>query len=302
MEEMEEANTPKGYAPAPKIDLSKIANMGATQDAGIKIAENAVNKAKAKKARERKAKFNFSTAEKVKLPTGRFLYGDSEDPDLAEGYVNLSDMSLADEELLTNQSLAKRGETFVQLLNSCVQNEGFDANELSIYDTYYLLYALRRITYGEDYEFEVKCEHCGKKFKYKMNIEDAEFDEIPEDSDLKPVVTLELPKSHYTVTIRYAALGDEAEVKRLSPESDVGDVALGYAVRTLSIKDDKGKLINPQDYEEFYSQLPGRDRAMITKAFEDLDNLEIPKMTITCPKCKDKMEKEIPFDKDFFRY
>ena len=56
------------------------------------------------------------------------------------------------------------------------------------------------------------------------------------------------------------------------------------------------------DFVDFFIALPGKDRAEISKAFKNIDNLKIPTMTFTCPKCGTENEFEIPFNKEFFRY
>lgn len=288
------------YGPAPKLDLSKIKNAAAVKKAEpeskpfIKKVDETVKKVS-------KSKFCFTEEHEIQLPTNGLLYQDCDDPDIKSGMIRLRPMSLSDEEIIANQSYIKNGTVFRRLLDNCITSN-IDAKELVPYDTYYLLYALRRITYGEDYKFEVTCRNCGKKYEYSLNVSDLSFEELKPEDNAQPIVTLKLPVSKFTVTIKTVTLGTEEEVARLSRTSDAGDAVLGYVARTEQILDDNDDPISPSDYIEFYKALPGRDRAEITKAFEKIDELEIPTVIVTCPKCGEEEEMQVPFSKEFFRY
>lgn len=295
---MTEEKTPEGYVPAPTLDLSKIKNITAAKDTvGEEFAEKVETNAK----KARKAKFCFTEEHDIEIPTGGLLYQDAEDKDIRSGIVRLQPMSLADEEIISNQSYAKNGSTFRHLLNNCVLNN-FDVKKFAAYDVYYLLHALRRITYGNDYKFEITCPDCGKKYEYSMDISQAEFEQLKPEDNVHSVEKITLPVSKYTIVIKMASLGDEEEVNRLSKRYEASDVVLGYVARTISILDDKNEPVNPNDFVDFFEALHGRDRAEITKRFEKLDDLKIPILNVVCPKCGAEEETTIPFNKEFFRY
>ena len=295
---MTEEKTPEGYTPAPTLDLSKIKNITAAKGT---VDEEFAEKVETNAKKARKAKFCFTEEHDIEIPTGGLLYQDAEDKDIKSGIVRLQPMSLADEEIISNQSYAKNGSTFRHLLNNCVLNN-FDVKKFAAYDVYYLLHALRRITYGNDYKFEITCPECGKKYEYSMDISQAEFEQLKPEDNVHAVETIKLPVSKYTIVIKMASLGDEEEVNRLSKRYDTSDVVLGYVARTISVTDDKNEPVNPSDFVDFFEALPGRDRAEITKRFEKLDDLKIPTLNVVCPKCGVEEETTIPFNKEFFRY
>lgn len=288
------------FGPAPKLDLSKVKNIKAAETKDdlpsdfSKTVEAANRKAK-------KSKFCFTEEHEIQLPTNGLLYQDSDDDDIKRGIVRLQPMSLADEEIIANQTYSKNGSTFRHLLNSCMLNN-FDAKNLAPYDTYYLLYALRRITYGEDYKFEIQCPECGKKYEYELDISNVEFDELKAEDNPQSKCTIKLPVSKYTVTINMVTTGTEEEVNRLSRTIDAGDIVLNYVARTESITDDHGEPVNPKDFADFFEALPGKDRAAISDAFKSIDNLKIPTVQTVCPKCGEEDEMQIPFNREFFRY
>jgi len=284
----------KQYGPAPEIDLGKIKN---AKTAGV--SKELKQKIETSVKREKKNKFCFTEEQEIELPTKGKLYQDSDNENLRNGIVRVRPMSLADEETITNQSYIKNGTVFTHLLENCIVDD-IDVKKLVPYDVYYLLYTLRKITYGEDYRFEVTCPECGKKYIREIDISDVEWETLEEVEDFTK--TIKLPVSKYTVVIEAASLGNEEEVNRLGKTSDTGEVILGYVARTREILDDEGNPVNPKDFIDFYTALPGRDRSEISKNFKKIDDLKIPTVELICPKCGKEDEATIPFEKDFFRY
>ena len=283
----------KQYGPAPGIDLSKIKNTKAA-----KIEKEFKEKISTTKAR--KNKFCFMEDYQVKLPSNGIPYKDLDDG-LANGEITIRPMSLADEEILGNKTYSKNGTIFSKLLDSCIVND-VNVKKLIPYDVFYLLYYLRKITYGEDYKFEITCPECGKKYEKTIDISEVEWEEI-EDKAVRGVKTIKLPVSKFTLTIEAPTLGNEEEVVKISKKfEDSSDTILNYVVRTRELLDDNGEPVNPDDYADFFEALPGKDRAEITKVFEKIEDLTVPVVKMSCPKCSAEDEASIPFTKDFFRY
>ena len=298
-EEAKKTQMEEIYGAAPKIDLSKIKNVEAINKVGNKEAKDIALKAEVSRKKQTKAKFCFTEEYEVELPTGGVLYQDLGDEDLKNGIVKIKPMSVAEEEIIANQTYINNGSVFRHLLNSCIVNE-FDAKDLVPYDVYYLIYALRHYTYGEEYSFDVSCDECGKQFPFSLNIADVEFPKL--DKEETKWKTIKFPVSKYSALMRCTVLGDEEELLKLKKTKDYGDTVLALTLRTREVFDEEGNPINPKDFPDFFQALPGRDRGAITKAFENIDGLEIPKVTCECPHCGGTQEMAIPFTKEFFRY
>ena len=286
------------YGKAPELDLSKIKNMKASEKKNV-TSKEFVEKTERQIERNKKSKFSFTEEHEVSIPTRGYLYKDADDEDIKRGIVRLRPMTLKDEEILSNQTYIKNGSVFRRVLDSCILNN-FEAKNFTSYDTYYLIYVLREITYGQDYEFEIPCidETCNKKISYKLEMNEVEFDELKEDEE--PIKTVKLPVSKYTVSIKYPSIGDEEEIGKINTEC--GEQAVSLAVRTTEVLDDKGEPINPIDWPDFFEAIPGRDRAAIMDLFRSLSDLKVPTIKMSCPKCGKEWETEIPFNKNFFRY
>jgi len=100
---------------------------------------------------------DFLMWEEVTLPSEGYYYDDK----LPGGVVRVRAMGLHAEKILATQRLAQTGQSIDYLFNHCVQlTEGFDQSELLAGDRIFLLYYLRGITYGNNYEFVSACPNC----------------------------------------------------------------------------------------------------------------------------------------------
>ena len=283
----------------PDIDLGKIKNLSSVAKDDSQFAANIKEKGKENARKKAKRKFCFTEASTIQLPSGGKFYQDSEDEDLRKGYIKLLPMGLAEEEILTNKAYARNSSTFRVLFDTCMESN-YPAKKLLSYDSVFLMYALRQITYGNDYNFSVKCADCGKEFPYTMDISDVDFKELEDKTDER---TIELPVSKYSATLRLLRLGDEEEAARLASkyedDEEVTDTVINFFVRTVSIRDDKGDELSPDDWLEFYTCLPAKDRRAIQESFANA--IMDPKIDIICPKCGNKITISIPWTQDFFR-
>ena len=281
----------------PKIDLSKVGNMDMLSPEAAAKVKKSVGTSSRQAA---KKKFNFNEPQLLPLPSHGMFYQDSDDENLRKGFVALTPMSLADEEILTNKAYLKNGSTFRVLYDTCMASN-YPAKKLLSFDATYMMYALRNITYGDDYKFNVTCADCEKEFEYSMNLSDIVWKDFTKDT--QDVRTIQLPKSKFTVVMPLSRLGDEENLEMLKKQNADNEIAtetvLTFVNKTRSIQDPDGNEIDPEDWIEFYHELPGMDKAVINKAFEDAVNQ--PEVVCTCPNCGKAIKIGVPISADFFR-
>ena len=95
--------------------------------------------------------------EEIPLPS-KGLYYDGQIPG---GVVKLKAMGTHADKILATARLAQTGQSIDYLLEHCVQLPNkFPTSELLAGDRTYLLYALRGITHGNNYEFMIACPNC----------------------------------------------------------------------------------------------------------------------------------------------
>lgn len=285
---------------APEIDLSAIKNIDALRKADPGAVE-LVQFAKTKSSK----KFNFVEPELIVLPSHGKLYV-TDDEDIKSGHIKLLPMTVKEEEILTTSRFLKTGSATRMVFENCIASD-IDAGEILLYDSNYILFKLRQLSYGDNYSFTIKCTNaiCEHEFEHAIDISKLKFEEIPEDI-IEPLV-LKLPRSGYTVKLIYPRLRHSEDLFKISNnrKKSTGDYDKtrvdNLIVTTLGITDNKGKAINPNDFEEFYESIPGEDRAVLTKATKldtGIDKLD----GIKCPYCEADYSGTIPVGIDFFRF
>lgn len=282
---------------APDFDLSKVANLN-TLDARDKEALKSNVALNPRRAQKRK--FCFQEPQKFPLPSKGKFYQDSPDEDLRNGFIKLYPMSVADEETLTNKAYLKNNSMLRVLFETCMASD-YDARKLLSFDSMYIMYLLRSISYGNVYDFTVSCKDCGKKFDFSLDINDIEWAELPDDEpDEREIV---LPVSKYVVTMPLPRIGMDETIERIRKQNEknrfLTENSLLYCSRTTSIKDPDGNEIDPRDWVEFFSTIPVKDRVALNQSFEKVVNS--PKISVVCPECGNEIEMDIPLEASFFR-
>lgn len=280
------------------IDLSKVVNQGALEATGDSAAE-LVKVAKKDVYKKREGKFSFVKPELIPLPSKGKLYQFCEDEEVKQGFIRLYPMTLAEEEILTTQKFLKTGVATRMIFDNCIASD-IEASDILTFDSTYLLYKLRSISYGDDYTIKLKCPSstCEKEFKETIKISSLSFEELPDDIE-EPFV-VKLPVSKYTVTLVLPrVIHSEKLYMKQKEKEGVNSRVLSLLVTTVSIKDEKGKELDPKFWQEFYEALPAGDRAELTDATKF--DTGIDKIDCICPKCGEEWEETVPLGAEFFR-
>jgi hypothetical protein len=80
------------------------------------------------------------------------------------------------------------------LISSSVLSEGFDMDELYIYDKLFLLMEIRKKTKGEVLEFKIDCPKCKSQSLNRSNLDELELIEL--DSEENHIVEIDKIKVH----------------------------------------------------------------------------------------------------------
>lgn len=290
----------RGGAPkAPELNLKAIKNLKAAEKFDTALGDFAAAKRSVGK------KFNFSDEELIPLPSGGRLY-DTEDSDIKNGFIKVRAMTMVEEEILATSRFLRSGSATRMVISNCLISD-INAKDILIFDANFILFRLRQITYGDEYQFKIKCDNsiCGKEFDHTVNITQLKFEELPENF-VEPIVT-KLPNSKYTVHSILPRLvhSEELYLKNMKKKKGTGDSDtrfLDNAVSgTIAIFDPHGKEVSIGDWEEFFEALTGGDTAILRKntAFSTgVDKLD----GVVCPYCETDYSGSIPVGPDFFRF
>lgn len=142
--------------------------------------------------------------------------------------ITLRAMTTKEEKILLT---SKDFSIFEKLVKSCcVEPKDLDTGLLHQNDIMYLVYALRQITFGDDYEQESVCPECGFKQQVNVNISEMEINYL-DTENIEEQLTVTLPINGDVLTLKLLSNGD---TKRLDKQ--------------VKIKNSKGRLQDPESY------------------------------------------------------
>lgn len=279
---------------APTIDLSSIKNIKAVDEGFAKQVYSA-----------KKNKYKFAEPELIPLPSGGKAYK-SEDPDIQRGFIKLFPMTLKEEEILATSRFLKAGSATRMVLENCIASD-ISARDVLIFDSNYLLFKLRQISYGDSYKFSVKCDNavCEKEFEHNVEISKLLFEELPEDFE-EPIEVV-LPKSKFTVVSILPRLAHSEEImtrsnSRKKSTTDADRHFLDKLMTTtVAIYDPEHKPVPQNQWEDFYTSLIGMDAAELREKCDFATGVDKIK-GVECPYCGAAYSGTIPIGAEFFRF
>jgi hypothetical protein len=288
------------------IDPSKISNLDLEQmtEEQLGTLSNTIDSPlKSKKS----GKFNFSKAEIIPLPSKGLLYRSiTTDTDILDGKIRLRAMTVQDEKILSTKRYIQSGSSIRMVLESCIESD-IDASQLLLFDANFLLFRLRQISHGDEYEFPLTCDNgsCEKKFNHKVFISKQQFEELPEGF-VEPIISV-LPQTKYVIHSKLPRLTTSEELKRLDANKvkKIGEaddtISVSMKLNCIKILDPEGSPVPRSDWDEFFDALPSMDSSFLrrnTKFDSGVDKLS----NIVCPWCEATAEYSIPITTEFFRF
>lgn len=197
---------------------------------------------------------------------------------------------------------------FERIVKSCcVEPKDLDINLLHQEDIMYLIYALRQITFGNEYAQESICPECGFKQQIDVDISDMELNYL-DTENIEEKLTVKLPVNGDALTLKLLSNGD---LKRLD--------------KTVKVKNSQGRLQDPDSYRftlgimeiiatrngEEFKDLDEKRNYVDTLHLKDLITIQNCISSIkfglnrtiirTCQRCKEDVKFEGMICPEFFR-
>ncbi len=304
---MEKSKEEQQQEQTAEIDLSNLSNEEALEKKDREFANTLKNKKASMPSKKRSNKFNFSDAERIPLPSkGRFYTEDTDDSDVLDGFIQLSAMTAKEEEILSTRKFVSQGISTRMILDSCIESD-IEAKDILLFDSNYLLFYLRKISYGDEYTFNIRSteDPMQREFEHTLKISEMTFEELPEE--LEEPIVVKLPKSKYTVKCILPRLYHTEEINKRDMNRKRTDSSTDkrlidkMVVTTTEILDDQEKKVPQKDWEEFFEALPGmdiatlRDETTFDTGVDEISN-------IVCPYTERTMRTTIPIGPEFFRF
>ena len=252
------------------------------------------------------------------------------------GRVEVKAMGLHAEKILATQRLVQTGYSLDYLFKHCVRfPTEFDPVDLLAGDRIFLLYYLRGITHGNNYEFVVQCsnEDCESSFtqNFDLNLL-ANTIKRPTSNDAEPFKVVlpylsKLTGREFWVKIRFlrgrdaqAMLSRQKQMKRITGnEAELGNANARNKVRGNTLRNNQATLdqaleqnLNliiteamgekrPDKIQALVNKFHARDTATIREFIRNNEPGIDTTISIVCPDCEQNMKIDLPITESFFR-
>ena len=214
----------------------------------------------------------------VRLPSlATSMYG------LEEPILHMRAMTFADEKAMLS---TKNNKSLNLVLERCIQ-EDISVRSLLLQDKLYLLFHLRSLSVGDNYDIELQCSKCDKKAITTVDILKS-FNVIYPEEPVTKTYNFILPELKKEVTIKRASSGDL---------EDLGEDILDNLWRFVT---EIAGHTNAKVRAQVIEKLPRRDIHKILKEVTLPDIGIDQKFIYKCSKCGHEDLKEMQLSTDFF--
>lgn len=192
------------------------------------------------------------------------------------------------------------------ILKEVITNvKDLNVDDLLLDDKYYLAYQLRIMTFGEMYDADVRCPHCGKEDHVQFNLSELKVKELPDDY-VDPRNIGKLPKSGDTIETKLLRVGDFAriikragEIRKKYPDFEgepTYHLSLAAQVATVN-----GEKKSSRDMEQYILDMHAVDAMYLQKKLNEFEfGLDVA-VTHECKSCGEEMNLQLAIGEDFFR-
>lgn len=239
----------------------------------------------------------------VPLPSGGVTYPE-DSPLSGQSAVTITAMTAAQENILTNRSLAKRGTLLTHLIQSCLKDRSIKAKELLIGDRNTIMIALRMSGYRAEYDVKIECPACEEQTRQRFMLDALPIKRL----ELQPInpgtnqFEFMLPMSRKRVVFKFLTGVEEEEIAQTQTQKKkVGNIdtelvtsGLLHTIVSLDGITDRSKLAVA------LPQMPAFDSRALRSYIQDNEPGMQLKGDMECEHCGHVGEVDVPLGPDFF--
>lgn len=200
--------------------------------------------------------------------------------------------------------MSETDDILLSLLQASIVNpKDFNVYNLLPFESNYLLYRLRILTYGAENTFKDRCPYCGEINEVNINLNDIPVVELPDDFSV--TFDIQLPISGDVLTCKLLTEGEKItvnkQVKEFKNTTGNDDVDAIWCARIVAINGND-KLV-PFEKTSYLDEMNDYDSEYFMEYYLKWDNSYGLQNTLnyTCDKCSKKVESTMPSIYTFFR-
>jgi len=252
--------------------------------------------------------FSFPTpTEFVELPSRGRFYPENH-PLHNQELVEIKYMTAKDEDILTSQSLIKKGIVVDRLLQSVIVDKTINPNQLLVGDKSAILVASRVTGYGSGYEVNVTCPACGESSDYEFDLEQIQrvnYGDGFDSDEARPTgngtYVIDLPLTKISVEVRLLTGHDEAVLLKAAEKKKklkLPESALTDQFRAIIVSVDDHK--EQSTINSVVERLPARDARYLRGVYSKINPTVELKGNFECDNCGHIEEVDVPITVQFF--
>jgi hypothetical protein len=219
--------------------------------------------------------------------------------------------------IMSNKQMLKSGAAFDELLKNC----WLETTDPGVYgftdrpvwplvylcDRFYALLQIRAMTFGDDYEFKVRCQECDEPFNWRLKVSELPVRSIPDN------VRAKLRENQNEFDVLFAASGHRVWFKLLNgrDEQALSEKARKLKAQAtgdqpepssllLSIAARITKIDGVEKKMAFIEDCDFGDLRTLRDEMEKADGGVETDIEVSCKHCEREQEVSIPFAREFF--
>jgi len=238
--------------------------------------------------------------EEVLLPSKGRFYDGTDGP--VNGIVNIRPMTGEEEQILATPRFVKKGTALNMIFSKCIRENIKPENLLSQDRTFLLIY-LRGISYGTDYEVQVRCPDTDRQFSTTVDLDSLIVTRCPDDYGPNSLQGV-LPKSELPFTYRLAKGKDESDLQqyRETRMKSFSDNSLDDTLifRIAQLVNSVRNITDKEELKVLIRNLPIQDVNYIRNLINEPPFGMQTKVSILSPYSNEEFEIDLPLDSGFF--
>lgn len=237
--------------------------------------------------------------EEIVLPSAGKFYDGTDGP--ADGKIHIRPMTGEEEQILATPRFVRKGQAINMIFSRCIK-ENFKPENLLSADRTFLLIYLRGISYGTEYEVEVKDPNTDRKFTTVIDLDGLPKDMCPQDYG--PHLEDVMPKSNLPFTYRLSTGKDENEIQEYRERrlKNYGDSATDDTLifRSAQLVESIADITDKAEIQAILRNLPIQDLNYLRNLVNEPPFGVDTKVTIVSPLSNEEFEVDLPLESAFF--